>query len=282
MSDGRIVFLDVDGTIIDEAGRIDPTTPPAIAAARRAGHRVMLCTGRALGDIHPTVLQIGFDGVISAGGAFVDIHGHDRVERVLSRTEATMLFEYFRSRDIPFVAQTRDITYADPEAIARLTKAHRVAGAPTDTSSASREESRGELDVAPLQAAGDDLLDHVAKLVFIGAEIDTYAGVAADLGDRFHLVTGSIPALGTTSGEVSAHGVNKGTTIEMLLPRLGFTRAESVGIGDSPNDLEMFAACGIAVAMRDAPAHVRAAADFTTSGVCDEGIHAAFDRLDLI
>ena len=52
----RIVFIDVDGTILEHGSVIAPSTVSAIRAARRAGHLVYLCTGRSAGDIHPCLL----------------------------------------------------------------------------------------------------------------------------------------------------------------------------------------------------------------------------------
>ncbi len=281
MQRSHIVFLDVDGTIIDELGRMAPSTPTAITAARAAGHRVLLCTGRALGDIHPAVTAIGFDGAVTAGGAFVDVAGHERIERVLGRDDAAHLFAYFRGKAIPFIAQTGDITYADAEAMHRLetavARAHARLAEPVDA-----PEPRSSIHVLPLDDAPANLLEHVAKIVFVGDSPDTFSHVAADLADRFHLVTGSIPILGSASGEVSAAGVTKGSTIEMLLPRLGFTAADAIGIGDSPNDLEMFEVCGTAVAMGGAPAAVRDAADMVTTGVLEGGIRDALARLGVI
>jgi hypothetical protein len=65
----RIVFIDVDGTIL-EHGTDHRPSPSRDRAARRNGHLVYLCTGRSAGDINPSVRAIGFDGAITNGGAF--------------------------------------------------------------------------------------------------------------------------------------------------------------------------------------------------------------------
>ena len=282
MTTPHIVFLDVDGTIIDHVGRIAASTPTAIAAARANGHRVLLCTGRAPADIHPDVTAIGFDGVVSTGGAFADIDGELVVERVMSRPDAEFLFAYFRERHLPFFAQTHAVTYGDPEAERRLGAAVSAARDALAARGVVVNLDREALTVVPLDDAPDAVFDHVAKTVFVGEGPEAYARVAADLGDRFHLVTGSIPILGTASGEVSAPGVTKGSTIGLLLPRLGFDPSVAVGIGDSPNDLEMFASVGTSFAMGNATDAVKAAATHVTSDVLAGGIHDAFVRLGLI
>lgn len=282
MSNAHLVFLDVDGTITDSLGRIASSTPRAIAQARQAGHTVMLCTGRGPADIHPDVLAIGFDGVVSAGGAFVERDGEVLLERVMTRDDASFLFDYYREHNLPFFAQTVTHTYGDAEASHRMVAAVEAVREKLAARGIDVDASREALEVIPFEDAPADLLDHVAKTVFVGADRDAYAGVERDLRGRFNCVTGSIPVLGTASGEISALGVNKGTTIEMLLPRFGVDRARAVGVGDSPNDLEMFAAVGTAVAMGNATEAVKAQADHVTTDVLDDGIHAAFTHLGLI
>lgn len=42
----KIIFLDVDGTLVDYEGNLPPSAVSAVRCARAKGHRVYLCTGR--------------------------------------------------------------------------------------------------------------------------------------------------------------------------------------------------------------------------------------------
>lgn len=44
----KIIFLDVDGTLVDYEGRIPQSAVDAIRQARGNGHRVYICTGRSI------------------------------------------------------------------------------------------------------------------------------------------------------------------------------------------------------------------------------------------
>ena len=55
-----------------------------------------------------------------------------------------------------------------------------------------------------------------------------------------------------------------------------------MGIGDSWNDVEMFAVCGVSVAMGNADPELQAKADRVTTGVLDDGVHGALVRLGLV
>lgn len=281
MTDSRIVFLDVDGTIIDDHGRIAASTVEAVRTARRRGHRVFVSTGRGADQIAPAVRAIGFDGIVSAGGGFAEVDGELVVERAMPRALAERLFAYYEDTSLPYVAQTFHGSFADPVAVDRV----RTAALDLEHDLHDGELSEHRAEEPPVQgfdAAPADLLDHVAKTLFIGDSPDAYDRVVGDLGGDFHIVTGTIPFMGTASGEVSAQGVNKGSTIELLYPLIGGSREQAIAIGDSPNDVEMFAAVAVGIAMANATESVRAVADEHTTSVLDDGIWNAFRRHGLV
>ena len=75
---------------------------------------------------------------------------------------------------------------------------------------------------------------------------------------------------------------NKGKTIHDMADYLGINPENCMAFGDSQNDLEMMKACGISVAMGNASDEVKAAADYVTSDVKDDGIWKALVRYGLI
>lgn len=67
-------------------------------------------------------------------------------------------------------------------------------------------------------------------------------------------------------------GVDKGSGTKSALARLGLPPAQAVGIGDAENDLDLFRACGLAVAVSDAIDEVKQAADLVTVGGAGAGV----------
>ncbi|MCO5533671.1 HAD hydrolase family protein, partial [Enterococcus faecium] len=47
----KIIFLDVDGTLCDDAGNVPESARQAITAAHKKGHEFFLCTGRSKAEI---------------------------------------------------------------------------------------------------------------------------------------------------------------------------------------------------------------------------------------
>jgi hydroxymethylpyrimidine pyrophosphatase-like HAD family hydrolase len=73
-------------------------------------------------------------------------------------------------------------------------------------------------------------------------------------------------------------GVTKGSELELLRVRLGVSAEDTLAIGDGSNDVEMLRWAAHGVAMGQAPAIVRAAADAVTGTISEDGAAAVLDR----
>jgi Cof subfamily protein (haloacid dehalogenase superfamily) len=72
--------------------------------------------------------------------------------------------------------------------------------------------------------------------------------------------------------EVLEEGVNKGAALRALAERLGIPIEQVMAIGDNENDLSMFEAAGLSVAMGNASAEVQAKADAVTETNEEDGV----------
>ena len=72
---GKIIFFDIDGTLVGFKGNILASTRKALQAAKRNGHKILLCTGRSKNQIYPWLLEEGFQGIVAAAGAYVECDG---------------------------------------------------------------------------------------------------------------------------------------------------------------------------------------------------------------
>jgi Cof subfamily protein (haloacid dehalogenase superfamily) len=281
----RIAFLDVDGTIIDSGEHIAPSTIEAVQTARRNGHLVYLSTGRAEVEIYPPIRAIGFDGTVSAGGGFATVGDELVISRTMPEDAVARMVRFYDQSGYDFYLQSYAEVYPSPGIYGRFAQYLQADAASTaDTQAdlsvvASAQQHpalRAFADVRPFTLAG------IAKSVFVGTDHTAFERVVEGLGGEFHVITGTIPHLGRGSGEVTLHGVNKGSTILQLLSRLGLDAADAIGIGDSSNDIEMLEACGVGIAMGNASAEVKAVADEATTAVLDDGVWNAFRRHGLI
>lgn len=72
--------------------------------------------------------------------------------------------------------------------------------------------------------------------------------------------------------ELVRHQVSKWSAIEYLLHQYGISRHETAAFGDGPNDFEMIQHCGTGVAMGNAIAPLKAAADFVVRDHEENGV----------
>ena len=286
----RIVFLDVDGTILEHGAVIAPSTVTAIRQARANGHLVYLCTGRADGDLHPEVRAIGYDGAITNGGAFATRGGELVLAHPMPRADLDRLIAYFHAHGVHYFLQSHEHVYASAGVFTMMVEfvRQRAARRREDLHRLGLDDEDDLLDAVMADAGAryrplDEAdLDEIAKAVFISGHSDTVAHAQAELGERFHVIPGSMPLPGGSNGEIALTGVNKGSAILEILALIGRDAADAIGIGDSWNDVEMFEVCGTSVAMGNADPELKAKADRVTTAVLDDGVWNAFVELGLV
>ena len=69
---GKIIFIDVDGTLVNYEGIIPESATAAIRKARANGHRVYISTGRSKAEVYKDIWDIGLDGMIGGNGSYVE------------------------------------------------------------------------------------------------------------------------------------------------------------------------------------------------------------------
>jgi Cof subfamily protein (haloacid dehalogenase superfamily) len=263
----RLILLDVDGTLLDD-GVIAPSVREAISGARRNGHLVLVATGRSRPEIPQQVLDLGFDGVVSAAGGFVELGDEVVSRRTMPADAVEEIVAFFEAERIEFTLQSHDAVFTSGGLAARVAELHARRG---DEVEPVVETPRG-----PVPTEG------IAKATFFGDHPGTFAVVRDGLGERFHVITGTIPYLGEAGGEVSMPGVDKGSALVALAELLERPIGDTVAIGDSSNDVEMIAAAGLGIAMGNASEEVLAIADEVTTSVQEDGVWTAFRRHGLI
>ena len=77
---------------------------------------------------------------------------------------------------------------------------------------------------------------------------------------------------------LQALGVSKGTAMRELAGEMELSLAEILAVGDSENDIEMLKAAGIGVAVANAPAETRSAADLVTENAYGDGFVEAVKK----
>ena len=73
MTNSKLVFIDIDGTLADENHVVPESARIACKQAQANGHKLFICTGRSVPKIERSILDLGFDGVVSVAGAQANV-----------------------------------------------------------------------------------------------------------------------------------------------------------------------------------------------------------------
>ncbi|MGK3958393.1 HAD hydrolase family protein [Arthrobacter sp. R4] len=271
----RAVFLDVDGTYADY-GVVPEGHVRAVRAARKAGHRVFLCTGRPVSMLPKSILAAGFDGVVASAGAYAEVGGTVLLDRLFPADLAARTVRALDAHDAVYVLEAQEALHAPPAAMQRLQvilDAHfeQSPEGPVGSSDILRAV-RPTSDLAAVPFAKVSVFDSPVAMEHLVGEI----------GGAIAVVANSVADDGRHAGELYQRGISKADGVAAVIAHLGIAREDTVAIGDGANDLEMIAYAGVGVAIEGSLPELVALADRTAAPPREEGLVAAFAELGLI
>ena len=269
----KVVFLDVDGTMVNSKGIIPESAKEAVQKARKNGHKLVVCSGRSLFQIPKMLLDLGFSGIVGAAGAFVIADGKEIYHARIDEEHRKQAAEYLERNKFTFCFQTDDGVVMSAENEKRMLDIMEEMG----ITKQHLEQLVGEFYIQ------DDVWnnDKEEKIIYYDAPFPVER-VNADLQPYFDTVKLSLSGADDYCGEIGINGIHKATGMEIYLNHVGISRENCIAIGDGPNDLQMMEYAGIGVAMGNAGEDVIERADMVTADIDDDGIYQAFVRLGLI
>ena len=276
--DGRkILLVDVDGTLVDYEGKLPASAVTAVKTAQHNGHRVYMCTGRSEGEIYDNIRALELDGMIGGNGAYVR-DGNDIILHLhLSKEQCAHIVDWCHARGLEFYLETNHGLFAS--------EGFEKAGTPVLQEYARRRGEDTGLSVHtvfPGMIFGGDLYrDDVNKVSFILSSMKDHEDSVTEFPD---LKPGVWGGAGETPlfGDLGVKNISKQTAVRCLLDHLGASKEDAVAFGDAAVDIPMFEACGYAVAMGSGGEECRAAADYITGPVDQDGLYDAFRHLGLL
>lgn len=253
----RAILLDVDGTLVDDSGRIRPRNLAVLRDLHERGVRVMVSTGRSEGGTRPIVEALGIShpAVVYNGAAIWCPEG-DRMleERVLSNQAVARSLAFAETADLMAVVMRNGEKVAveprdavERSAIDRMEDLRYVA--------ASSELPREYLTRVTVLSPGHDDSQVLHDQLEAAIDAPTYlthfplSALAEHRASPMQVVDVQPPCRG------------KGEAVRWLWEVHGIEPAAVVAIGDANNDLPMFEAAGLAVAMENGMPCAHAAAD---------------------
>jgi len=257
-----LVALDLDGTVVQRGGVIDDELREAIRSIERAGHQVVISTGRSVDSALPVIGQLGItpEWIVACNGAMTlkrDPLGdrgyrHEFVETFSPREVLTRIHAHL-------ISSVYGVETADGELLY------------TDDIPATTLPSRRR------HVTFEEMLNTQATRLLIispSTALERYLAVVDAMGlTRITYGINDIVWL-----DIAPAGVDKQSALEAVRARLGIDRSRVFAAGDGHNDVAMLQWAdrhGDAVAMGHAPDEVKAAAGRVTGAVHEGGLYSA-------
>lgn len=273
----KLIFLDIDGTLISGLRPPSPLAAEAVRGARAKGHLVFLCTGRNLPIIGPEIRGVGFDGVIASAGAYVEAGGEVLLDSLLPEEVVQECLSVFHENGLYCRVENREGIYTDPQMEALLRSAS------PDPANAELIRMQRELESGlPIRPYRDYPRQGAYKLCFTAMETAPVERARAALEDRFDFVVHPFRLGGNClNGEIIPRSVDKGKAMSLLCRRFGAEEADAVAFGDSMNDAPVLRLAGLGVAMGNACEELKALADAVCEDVEHDGVYCELRRRGL-
>ena len=263
----RIVFSDVDGTLLSSRLEILPGTLSAIRGLRSRGVPFVITSGRPLAAIDPILRRYALScPVIACGGSLVrDADGRILHSVGFPRADAVRIVRHIEKNALPCAW----CVYAGEDWLVDTRADPRVRHEEWEVEAESREGRPEDLP------AGTP----VSKMLCI-CDPGTVEAVEARLSAAFPGI--SFFKSSSILLEVMPKGVTKRTGMEAVCARYGISLSESVAFGDNFNDTDMLEAAGLPFLMGNAPEAMKRRFPNHTADCDSEGIALALGKIGMV
>lgn len=250
----KIIFLDLDGTLLNDQKDVTPGNRAAVDRALAAGHKVVIATGRPLVSAVEQAERLdlttpGCYLIAYNGGILYDMGRREVLfQQTVPLDLVRQVFAEANRRGIHIQTyDDRDVLVeprCDDYAVRRYCNIIHMEYQVIPGVEAVTEEPVKLLLIdlerrAPLENFRDWVID------WSGGALDSF------FSSPYYL-------------EVVRKGLNKGSAIRQMCELLGIPIENSVAVGDADNDLPMLRAAHVGAAMANATAEVKAAGNYVT------------------
>ena len=252
----KILFLDLDGTLLNDQKEITAGNRRAIEEALERGHRIVVASGRPLKSSLAQARRLGLAGegcyVIAYNGAVIyDCSAEAPVfRRTLELEDLYRLFDEARRRGCYIQ------TYDQDEYVVFEEGGNEEYG--------RRYCELVGMEYRIIRDVRKDVKEAPVKALFVDYQnpeplAEMARWIRENMAGRVDCFPSSPYLL-----EVVSVGMNKGAAVAALCGLLDVPAANTVAAGDQANDIAMIRAAGVGAAMVNGTPEVRAAADYVT------------------
>ena len=262
----KVIFTDMDGTLLNKQSQISEATAQAIKEAKAKGVHFLPCTGRVPYDLQKlidgTVLKM--DNYISCNGAVV-VCDNKVIHKVTVKTEYVKKICDFVIKEGMFIRfYTEDTIYGFD-----------CCKIPDDY-----------WGTMPKMLSYDDGMAMIDKSNILKMTIvDNYPEKLKNIEMKLREFTNNEVHFTYTNArflEIVTKGENKGKGVKIFCDALGVSTERAIGIGDNENDIALLEACGLPCSVSNGTEAVKKVCKYISPYSNDEdGVKDIIDRFVL-
>ncbi|WLV25629.1 Cof-type HAD-IIB family hydrolase [Aciduricibacillus chroicocephali] len=254
----EMVLFDIDGTLVDKEKRIPASAKQAITDLKKRGIEVAVATGRPAFLFDDICNELGIDSYVCFSGQYVVYKGEVIYENEIIEDEVLRLHEKAEAAGYPMIFMTAEEMKAT------------VAEHPHVFEGLQRLR---------FDYPETDPKFHIGNKIFqalLFCDESSEEGMRC-IEDRSRFIRWHQFACDVLPG-----GGSKAVGIGKLLDAAGISQRNTYAFGDGPNDVEMLQFAGVGIAMENAVAELKKAADHITDHVEQDGVAKGLRHFGLI
>ncbi len=267
----KLIALDLDGTTLNKEGKLSEGNRKALQTAADMGVNIVIATGRPFCALPKEILE--FDPVryvLTSNGAMItDLHENRAFyENCIAPHAVEAAVEMLEPLDYILETFIEGQAYIEGWYYRQVDE--------------TRESFRGVDYILNTRKPVDDfyqfMLDNKDKLENINVNF-------TDLSEKpaMKVKLETLPDVTITSSfdhnlEIGGATTSKAEALRQMGNLLGIDRSEMMAAGDSPNDMAMMKAAGVAIAVGNAKPEVKEIADFIAPDHDQDGVAAAVEK----
>ena len=261
MSNYKVVFLDIDGTILKPDHTYEESTKSAILQAKEKDIEVIFATGRPLHEIKELARELNIHSFIGYNGALAIYQDKTIVNEPMKSSIIEKFLEISNNHGHEMVLYTNEKNYF------------------TSLDSPAVENFINMFQLKHNQLFTFDVADQILGATLINLKEKN--PTLYEIDPSYHFSQVNVEGL-LDCYDVIRDTVNKGFAVTKLLEIMEIPKESAIAFGDGMNDKEMLQAVGQSFAMGNANPDLFSYAKDKTTSVTDNGIFNGLKSIGVI